>query len=112
MKRENTDSWVNVMDGAIRTYNSLPHTGIGEKAPKTVWDGEKKPDYVNTEQQVRKDLKVGDKVRYQRELGMFEKKSMAEKWSKQVYTITKVVGKNFTIESSSGETLRGLSEFL
>ena len=105
MKREDTGSWVDVMQAAVSTYNSQPHEGIGDISPRSVWDGDKKPNYEDVEQHVRKDLKVGDTVRYQRELGMFEKKSMAEKWSRQTYAVVKIAGKNYTIKSKGGDVL-------
>ena len=105
MKREKTGEWVGVMQAAINTYNSQPHEGIGDVSPKSVWDGDKKPNYKDVEQHVRKDLSVGDTVRYQRELGLFEKKSMAEKWSKSTYTITKITGKDYSIKNKGGDVL-------
>lgn len=100
MVTNNTNRWVDALRDIAHEYNHTPHTTLRDEksnklTPAQVYFKQVIPArFYYQYRLVQRDRlpKLGDYVRIQRELGRFEKVSMAQRWSSEVYEVIGVQG--------------------
>jgi hypothetical protein len=94
-----TLDWIDVLPKLMTNYNNSLHSGI-RAVPEEVLEGagvnQQKP-------QVLTAPSIGDQVRVLEESDKFTKKSGAEKYSSEVYTVVRREGNSFVVENEGNE---------
>jgi hypothetical protein len=95
--------YIDDLDNLVENYNSTYHKTI-KGTPNDVWSGvEPNKQDVNY---VTYDFNVGDIVRHSIKRETFNKASSTIKYTKELYTITRVTSNSFYITNKQGEELK------
>jgi transposase InsO family protein len=85
MFNTNSNKYINALPGLLSVYNRTEKSSMGRKTPVSIFVRGAK--FKDTRQDLPPKFKIGDFVRTRREVGLFDKKSWAQKWSLEVYQI-------------------------
>jgi transposase InsO family protein len=94
--------YINDLQKLIKNYNDTEHSTI-QTEPNKIWNDEK----PNLQQitYVSYDFLVGDKVRHAVKLKQFDKASSTEKYTKQIYTITRIDKNSYYLADKANNEL-------
>lgn len=93
--------WYKVLKQLVDNYNNTEH-GTTKQTPKNIFNGKAENEQIITI--VKHDIKEGDKVRIEMEKNIFSKGDR-QKYSTQVYTISRVEGNKLYIDDGMGGEL-------
>ena len=89
--------YIDDLDKLIKNYNTTEHSTTQEK-PNDIWKGkEENNQEIN---KVKYDFEKGDKVRYLLKASTFTKKSSNVKYSKSIYTISRIEGNAYYLSNN------------
>lgn len=97
----NTLSFIDQLDNFTDNYNNTIHSTIKAK-PKDVFQG--KIIYEQEKDNI-KDLEIGSTVRTIIKGTKFDKKSLKNKWSEQLYTISRKDGNSYILKNKNGQEI-------
>lgn len=95
--------YIDDLNSLVNNYNNTYHKTI-KATPNQVWNGEE-PNKQNVNYVVY-DFSLGDRVRHQVKQEAFTKASSSVKYSKEVYTISNIVGNAYYLTNKSGHELK------
>lgn len=95
--------YIDDLDALVENYNNTYHKTI-KTTPNQIWKGEE-PNKQNVNYVVY-DFSLGDRVRHQVKQAAFTKASSSVKYSKDVYTISNVVGNAYYLTNKQGQELK------
>ena len=95
--------YINDIQTIVENYNNTEHKTI-KTTPNLIWKG--KEDNTQEVKNVVYDFKEGDRVRYAVKRSAFDKASSTEKYSRDVYTISRIYGKGYYLENKKGVELK------
>ena len=101
MRARKTKAWT-TLPSLMAGYNEQYHDAV-QGEPQEIWNEGQLPDPKTARQWTRKDLQVGDRVRVMKSYDVFEKKSDAKTYTKNVYVVTAIEGKRFILQSPKGK---------
>ena len=107
----NSNTWLEYISDILENYNNSIHTTTKNK-PIDIWlMNEANEQVINTKKQ--NIFSVGDKVRYLiNTLNIFEKKSMADRYTKTTFTVIGKEKNRYIIEGENGNLVKKLPDEL
>jgi transposase InsO family protein len=103
--RSKNTRWISKLSEVIKQYNNTPHSSLGGLTPNEATEDQHKAKLVDINQTKRmynkivSDLEPGDKVR--KSIKEMFTKGTEPKWSDEVYTVVKTIGKKVKLDDET-----------
>ena len=94
--------YINDLQKLIANYNSTEHSTV-KAEPEEIWTGEKNNQQII--KHVSYDFVIGDRVRHAVKLKQFDKASSTEKYTKQIYNVSKIDKNAYFLIDKNGKEL-------